>query len=135
MPESLIGAAAVALGAALGGPARFFLSGVIARRAGETFPWGTMVVNVTGAFAVGLMAVYAEARGLSGQTAPWLFVVTGVLGSYTTVSSFSLQTRALVRDGEPLRGLGNVTLSLVGCLAAAAGGYALGSAWFGSARG
>jgi CrcB protein len=124
MPEGLIGAGAVALGAALGGPARFFLSGLIARRVGETFPWGTMIVNITGAFAIGLVALYAQQHGLSGQSSPWLFLVTGILGSYTTVSSFSLQTMSLVRDGEPLRAIANAVLSLLLCIGAAEGGYA-----------
>ena len=111
----------VALGAAVGGPLRFFLSGLIGRTIGETFPWGTLFVNVTGSFAIGALA--AAAPFSSGP--PWLFAVTGILGSYTTVSSFSLQTLALARDNDRTRAAGNAGLSLMLCLLAAASGFAL----------
>lgn len=107
----------ICLGAALGGTARFFLSGFVGRRFGETFPWGTMVVNVTGAFMIG---VIADAIVRYDMPAIWAFLVTGCLGSYTTVSSFSLQTLALVREGDWRRAGGNVLLSLFLCLGAAA---------------
>jgi CrcB protein len=110
----------VAAGSAFGGVARFFVSGLVARAVGETFPWGTMVVNVTGAFGIGVLAALAQRSGLFTAAAAWPLAVTGFLGSYTTVSSFSLQTLALVRDGEWLRAAGNVLLSLLLCLAAAA---------------
>lgn len=106
---------------------RFFVSGVVARSIGETFPWGTLVVNVTGAFLVGAIAAIMSARGLNSTTAPWLLAVTGLLGSYTTVSSFSLQTLRLVQNGEQQRALGNAGMSLGFCLAAAAAGFALAS--------
>lgn len=110
----------VAAGSAFGGVARFFVSGLIARTFGETFPWGTMAVNVTGAFGVGVLAALARRQGLLALPEAWPFAVTGFLGSYTTVSSFSLQTLALVREGEWLRAGGNIVLSLVLCLSAAA---------------
>jgi CrcB protein len=115
----------VALGAAIGGPMRFLVSGLVARWIGETFPWGTLVVNVSGAFALGAFAALATARGASPA---WLFVATGILGSYTTVSSFSLQTLALVRDGERFRAMANAAGSLALCLAAAFAGLALAQA-------
>lgn len=123
----------VALGGALGACARFWLSGVVARRVGETFPWGTLAVNVTGALAIGLLA----ARFLTpqGVDAPWretwLLLVTGVLGSYTTVSSFSLQTLALARAGEGGRAALNVLASVGLCLAAALAGHQAGLGLFG----
>lgn len=120
----------VALGSAVGGVARFFLSGFVGRRIGETFPWGTMTVNVTGAFAIGLIGAAADARLLFDAPGAWAFVVTGFLGSYTTVSSFSLQTLALARDGDWLRAGGNVALSFVLCLAAAALGLGVGAGIF-----
>jgi fluoride exporter len=120
----------VCLGGALGGMARFFLSGFIARRVGETFPWGTMVVNVSGAFAVGVIA-HAVAR--DAMPAIWAFAVTGCLGCYTTVSSFSLQTLALAREGEWLRAGGNVLLSVFLSLGGAALGFAAGSLLIGGA--
>jgi CrcB protein len=121
----LIGGAMVSLGALAGTPARFFVSGVIARRFGETFPWGTLVVNVSGCVVIGAIAAIARAHGLSSDA--WLFLATGFLGSYTTVSSFALQTLALVRDGERGPALGYIGLSLVLCLAAVAGGFAAGA--------
>lgn len=114
----------VAAGSAFGGVARFFVSGLVARAFGETFPWGTMVVNVTGAFGVGVLAALARRQGLLALPEAWPFAVTGFLGSYTTVSSFSLQTLALVREGEWLRAGGNILLSLLLCLSAAALGLA-----------
>lgn len=110
----------VAAGSALGGLARFFVSGLVARTVGETFPWGTLVVNITGAFAIGVLAVLARHQGLSSLPSAWPLAVTGFLGSYTTVSSFSLQTLTLAREGEWLRATGNIVLSLALCLGAAA---------------
>lgn len=121
----------VAFGSAVGGMARFFLSGFVGRRIGETFPWGTMAVNFTGAFAIGLIAGAADGRLLFDKPAAWALVVTGFLGSYTTVSSFSLQTLALARDGDLLRAGGNVALSVVLCLCAVAAGFAIGASTFG----
>jgi CrcB protein len=117
----------VALGGVLGGPARYFVSGLVGRHIGETFPWGTLVVNVTGCLVAGVFAAAAAAGMLTTSTA-WLFAVTGFLGCYTTVSSFSLQTLALARDGQTLQAGGYIALSLVLCLTAAALGYAAGSA-------
>ena len=125
------GAVWVALGGALGGMARFWLSGIVARRVGETFPWGTMVINVSGAFAIGVLAAAATGHGIFAAVRPWQFAVTGFLGCYTTVSSFSLQTLALARDGERTWAAGNLVLSLSLCLAAVSGGFALGLRTFG----
>ncbi len=116
------GLGAVAVGSAAGGALRFLVSGLVARAVGETFPWGTMVVNVTGAFALGLLAARLEGSGALTSA----LAGTGFLGSFTTVSSFTLQTMALVRDGELGRAAGNVALSLALGLAAAALGLALG---------
>ncbi|MER9477632.1 fluoride efflux transporter CrcB [Mesorhizobium sp. M0520] len=114
----------VCLGGAIGAMARFFLSGFVARRVGETFPWGTMAVNVSGAFAIGVVA-HAGAR--DGMPAIWAFTVTGGLGCYTTVSSFSLQTLALAREGEWRRAGGNVLLSVFLSLGGVTLGFAAGS--------
>jgi fluoride exporter len=116
----------VVLGSILGGVARYFLSGVIARRLGETFPWGTLFINVSGAFLIGIFGGLSENHAsLLALPDAWLFAVTGFLGCYTTVSSFSLQTLALARDGETGRSIGYVVISVVFCLAAAAAGFAL----------
>jgi fluoride exporter len=132
MQDVLQGLMWVALGSVLGGPARYFVSGLVGRHIGETFPWGTVVVNVTGAFVIGLLAAVAAIGGVFPMPAAWHFAVTGFVGTYTTVSSFSLQTLALVRDGQILRAGGNVLLSLVLCLSAVAFGYVAGAAALGT---
>jgi CrcB protein len=114
----------VAFGSVFGGMMRFWVSGAVARRVGETFPWGTMAVNVSGAFAIGVLGGLASTgQGVFAAPSPWLFSVTGFLGCYTTVSSFSLQTLSLARDGETRRVISNVLLSVVLCLAAVAAGF------------
>jgi CrcB protein len=123
----------VALGSIFGGSARFFLSRLIGRRMGEAFPWGTLTVNVTGCFAIGVLAAIANAQGVTNAAAWWQFAVVGFLGTYTTVSSFSLQTLVLVRDGAQARAGSYVALSLALCLAAAALGLAAGAAAIGGA--
>lgn len=115
----------VVVGSALGGVSRYFLSGVIARSVGETFPWGTLVVNITGAYLIGLFGGLAtDNTSLLGSSDLWLLAVTGFCGGYTTVSSFSLQTLALARDGERARAAAYVVLSVVLCLVAVAAGFA-----------
>lgn len=120
MAESLYSLIWVALGSVFGGSARYFLSGLVGRRVGETFPWGTLAVNVSGCFAIGLLAVLADRQIWMNIPAWWQLAVVGFLGTYTTVSSFSLQTLALARDGDWPRAAGNILLSLTLCLAAVA---------------
>ena len=116
----------VALGSVFGGMARFLISGAVARRVGETFPWGTIIVNVSGALAIGVLGGLASTgQGIFATPNPWLFAVTGFLGCYTTVSSFSLQTLSLARNGEMRRAAGNALLSVLLCLAAVALGFQL----------
>lgn len=123
VPDLLLAAALVALGATIGTPARFFITGLVDQRYGETFPWGTFVVNVSGCLVMGIVAAYALAHGLPVQSHDWLLAAIGFLGSYTTVSSFALQTRALMRDGQlRLAGL-YILLSLLSCLAALEAGF------------
>ncbi len=120
------GLISVVLGSALGGIARYFLSGFIARRVGETFPWGTLAINVSGAFLIGIFAALARDHALLfASSNPWLFAATGFLGCYTTVSSFSLQTLALAKDGEGGRATGYVILSVALSIGAAALGLTI----------
>lgn len=107
----------IMLGGALGTGARFWLSGVVAGSAGEAFPLGTLVVNVTGSFVIGFFAGLIEPEG-SFLIGPRLrqFVMIGICGGYTTFSSFSLQTLELARAGDWLRAGLNCVLSLIGCL-------------------
>ena len=122
----LSGVLVIVIGSVLGGCARYFISGAIARRLGETFPWGTVTINVTGAFLIGIFGALATHPGSAfAAPNPWLFAVTGFLGCYTTVSSFSLQTLMLARNGEPIRALGNVAVSVGLCLAAVSCGFLL----------
>jgi len=109
----------VMLGSALGGGARYWFSGVIARMFGETFPWGTLLVNVSGSLVIGFFNTITGPDGrLLVATTARQFVMIGLCGGYTTFSSFSLQTLNLARDGEWLRAGGNVVLSVVLCLVA-----------------
>lgn len=118
----------VTLGAALGGLARYALSGLVAQQFGETFPWGTLVINVTGSFVIGFFATLTAPDGrLFVSAATRQFVMTGFCGGYTTFSSFSLQTLNLMRDEEWLRAGANITGSVVLCIFAAWLGHVLAS--------
>jgi CrcB protein len=117
----------VGLGSALGGMGRLWASTVIGRHWGDTFPWGTLVVNVTGSFAIGMFAA------LTGPGGRWtvdrhvaLFIVTGIFGGYTTFSAFSLQTLQLARDGQWGQAGGNIALSVVLCLIGVVAGFWIG---------
>ena len=107
----------VAFGSALGGIARFWCSGFVAAVIGETFPWGTLLINVIGSFVIGLFATLTgtDGRLLVGSLARQ-FVMVGLCGGYTTFSSFSLQTLNLVNDGEWFRAGANIVLSVALCL-------------------
>jgi fluoride exporter len=109
----------LAIGGALGTVARFWCSGVAARLIGETFPWGTLVVNVIGSFIIGFAATALgpDGRMFVGTTARQ-FIMVGFCGGYTTFSSFSLQTLNLMNDGEWLYAAGNVGLSVALCIIA-----------------
>ena len=109
----------IAIGGALGSVARFALSGVAASQLGSTFPWGTLIVNVIGSFVIGFFSSFTgpDGRWTVGEGGR-LFFMTGVLGGFTTFSSFSLQTLTLARDGEWLRAGGNVAGSVIICLVA-----------------
>ncbi|MDE2183784.1 MAG: fluoride efflux transporter CrcB [Alphaproteobacteria bacterium] len=107
----------VTTGGALGTAARYVLSGIIANAFGETFPWGTLIINVTGSFIIGFVFTLTAPDGrlfVSGSTRQ--FAMTGFCGGYTTFSSFSLQTLNLMRDGEWLAAGGNVLGSVTLCL-------------------
>jgi CrcB protein len=109
----------VAIGAALGGVARFWLSGVAANLAGEVFPFGTLLINVLGSFVIGFFGTITgpDGRYLVG-TLSRQFVMIGICGGFTTFSSFSLQTLNLVNDGEWLLAGLNIGGSVALCLLA-----------------
>jgi CrcB protein len=119
----------VAVGGAIGTIGRYWLSGVVARLAGETFPWGTLIINVSGSFVIGFFAALTgpDGRVFVGSNARQ-FVMIGLCGGFTTFSSFSLQTLNLMNDGEWVRAGGNIILSVMLCLIAVWAGYVLASA-------
>ena len=122
----------VAIGGALGSVGRFWLSGLVASRFGETFPWGTLVINVTGSFVIGLIGAVAIPEGrMDPQSRAFAtqFLMYGICGGYTTFSSFSWQTLRLLQDREWLYAGGNVILSVTLCMIAVWLGWLLGAAF------
>jgi CrcB protein len=117
---------AVMFGGAIGTGLRMWLSGVLTARFGEHFPVGVLVVNVLGSFVIGLVAALTAPDGAT--PAPLLLrqiVMIGVLGGFTTFSSFSLQTLGLLSSGEWGRAALNTVLSVVLCLVAVWLGHVL----------
>ncbi len=115
----------IALGSALGGMARYWMTLAMATVTGLQFPWGTIAINILGSFVIGFVAALTGAEGrFDVPNDARLFVMTGLCGGFTTFSAFSLQTFDLARDGRWLQAGGNVGLSVVLCLAAVALGYA-----------
>ena len=100
----------IGLAGFIGTLSRYWMSGVVARRYGETFPMGTLAVNLLGCFLVGLLFYLLEERFLINQIARTA-VLIGFLGGFTTFSSFGLQTFTLVQDGEFGLGVLNITAS------------------------
>jgi len=122
------GAFWVLLGSALGGMLRYAVSGAIARSIGEIFPWGTLLVNISGSFVIGIAAgEIAPGSALPGDLTVRQLVMVGLCGGYTTFSSFSLQTLNLARTGDWMRALVNILGSVALCLAAVWVGYGLGA--------
>jgi len=113
----------VLMGSALGGAARYAVSEAVARGLKERFPWGTLTVNVTGAACIGVY--FGAQRAPDTLYALW---VLGFLGSYTTVSTFALQSLLLGREGRWRAAAAYVLTSPLACLLAVALGFAVGSA-------
>ncbi len=109
----------IAIGGALGTIARFWFSGFVAQRFGESFPFGTLLVNISGSFVIGFFATLTgpDGRVLAAPSFRQFFMI-GVCGGYTTFSSFSLQTLNLANDGEWLYAGFNIVFSVVLCLVA-----------------
>ena len=115
--------ALVALGGALGSMARFWLAAAVLRLTGPGFPWGTVLINVTGSLAIGWLAG-GPAAGRPGVAA---FAMVGLCGGFTTFSAFSLQTMELLRGGRVAEAAVNVCLSVLACMCATFAGLQLGS--------
>jgi len=114
----------VGIGGFLGSAARYLFGGWLLRIKGAaTFPWETLVINVAGCLAIGALAALAETRGVfSGTTRAFLFV--GVLGGFTTFSTFGYETFQLLRDGQHAAAVGSVLMQV---------GLGLGAVWAGDA--
>lgn len=120
----------VAIGGALGSVARYGIGGVISDKFGQAFPWGTLVVNITGSFLIGFFGALAAPEGrLNPQSRMFAaqFLMYGICGGYTTFSSFSWQTLQNLQDRQWLYAGGNIILSVVLCMMAVWLGYLLGS--------
>lgn len=109
----------IGIGSGLGGIARYWGSGLAIRMMGETFPWGTLMVNVLGSLVIGFFATLTgpDGRIVAGTTVRQ-FVMLGLCGGFTTYSSFSLETLSLLQDGEWFQAGANILGSVALCLAA-----------------
>jgi fluoride exporter len=118
----------VGLGSAIGGMARYWVSGVVAVRIGDTFPWGTIIINITGSFAIGILFAVTLPEGRFNTSRIFIsqLLMYGLCGGYTTFSSFSVQTLKLAREGQWLWAGGNIVISVVACLIAVWLGFVLG---------
>jgi CrcB protein len=108
----------IAAGSALGGVLRYLVSGWAARSFGISFPWGTLIINVSGCAFIGLFAALTgpDGRVLVGSSVRQ-FVMVGICGGFTTFSTFSLETLNLARDGQWTRVVANALGSVLFCLA------------------
>ena len=105
------------LGGGLGTAFRYWLSGSVYRFVSPTFPYGILLVNTIGCFFIGLLMALFEDR-FAIQPLLRIFLTIGVLGGFTTFSTFSYETISLFREGSLLAGLANIFLSVAGCLGA-----------------
>jgi CrcB protein len=108
---------AVAIGSAIGGTLRYWMSSFVYEFLPPTFPYGTLSVNVLGSFLIGLIMFGIDDRGLISHEMR-LFLTVGICGGFTTFSTFSLETINLLKNSEYTMALINIGLSLVLCLAA-----------------
>jgi fluoride exporter len=115
----------VFIGGGLGSAARYWLSGLVQRTANSLFPYGTLSVNIIGCFLIGLLMTTFEDRFLLNPTLR-VFLTIGILGGFTTFSTFSYDTISLVRDAEYFHAFGNIALSLMSCLSATFVGVVIG---------
>jgi len=120
----------IAVGGAIGSLARYWVAEWVALAVGAAFPYGTLLVNVTGSFLIGFVAGGSwEHIRLAEAPAIRSFVMVGICGGYTTFSSFSLQTVLLLQAGEWFRASMNVLLSVIGCLLSTWAGFAVAAAF------
>ena len=115
----------ISLGGAVGTAARYLLTGWIARSAGPGFPWGTLAVNAIGSFLLGLLMQVALGSASFSPTLR-LTLAIGVLGGFTTYSTFNYETLRSLQDGAWLVALANLGATVLGCLLAGWLGFAVG---------
>jgi fluoride exporter len=118
---------AVGIGGIIGAVARWQISEWSVDRWPSSFPWGTFLINVSGSFILGLYLASVAERS-AGRSVTRLFVATGVLGAYTTFSTFVYETARLVQHGESTTAIAYVAASLVVGVAASVSGIAVGRA-------
>jgi CrcB protein len=111
----------ISIGAALGANARYWMANWFAERWGGGYPWGTLFINVTGSLLIGLLVTLLGQR-LLADPAYRLLLITGFLGAYTTFSTFSYETVALLQAGSYIAALGNAINSVALGLTATVGG-------------
>lgn len=114
----------IAIGGALGSSLRFGLTELMTKLLGRSFPFGTLSVNLLGSLAMGCMFILVQQQVLSAQS--WRpFVMVGLLGAFTTFSSFSLDSLLLLEQGQWLKAMLNVSLNVVCCIMLTYGGMQL----------
>ncbi len=125
MKAALVNAVVVGSGGFLGALARYGLSGLVHRHAPlTTFPYGTLVVNLLGCLVIGVIAGLVESRQLFGPEFR-MFALIGILGGFTTFSTFGYETFGMIREDEYLRAATNVGLHVILGLALVWLGYAV----------
>ncbi len=116
---------AVGIGGAIGAILRYAVGSAFLQRFGPGFPWGTLTINITGSFLIGIVAQLAATRAFGVTPMVRIFAATGVLGGYTTFSTFSLDTLVLVGDGPAVLAALYAAASVIGGLFAAYAGQVL----------
>ena len=117
----------IGLGGFLGAIARYSMSGLV-QKIGDRFPWGTLSVNLLGSFLMGLLATLFLEKLLINQELR-LFILVGLLGAFTTYSTFSLETINLLRQSQYLLAVGNILANALGTLIAVWLGLSLAKLW------
>lgn len=121
----------IGLGSAIGGMGRYWLASWLTQRLSESvFPWGTFAVNVSGSFCIGLLYFsIGPQKPLVLEPHLEKFILIGVLGGYTTFSTFSLQTLNLIRENNMSLAMSNILLSVFASLIAVWLGYQIAKLW------
>jgi CrcB protein len=114
----------VALGGAIGSVARYGMQSLAAQVLGPTFPWGTLMVNLTGSFLIALL-MHVALTGTAISLELRIFLATGVMGGFTTYSSFNWETMSLAQEGRLGAAALYLAFTLAGCVAAGLAGIAL----------